>query len=195
MSKDNTGVGNSGHRNSGNFNSGNYNSGDFNSGDYNSGDYNSGDYNSGNFNSGHRNSGDYQVGVFNTIEPDKIMVFDKWLDMKPSEFYDKYNTYMGIPLNRWIYEEDMTKREKKEVDGWKEMGGYLKTLPYKEACQIWWKENPDEHQRFLGLPHFDPEIFEEITGIDVNKPEEEIEIDGKKFSKQTIKNALKEYVE
>jgi hypothetical protein len=158
----NSGNWNSGNRNSGNWNSGNWNSGNWNSGDWNSGNWNSGDWNSSNWNSGNRNS-----GFFNTGEPDKIMVFNKWLDMKPSEFLAKYNIYADIPLNRWIVKDKMTKEEKKEVKGWKQAGGYLKTLDFKEACQVWWKENPEGHQRFLDLPNFNAEIFKEITGIDV----------------------------
>jgi len=96
--------------------------------------------------------------------------------MTQEEFKDKYNIHADIPLNRWISKEDMTEEEKSEVDGWETMGGYLKTLPYKEACQIWWQENPDRHDDFLELPNFDPEIFKEITGIDVenNLSDEEL---------------------
>lgn len=57
------------------------------------------------------------------------------------------------------------------------MGGYLKTLDFKEACQIWWNENPDRHQDFLKLPHFNAAIFKEITGIDVEEKVEEMTVE------------------
>src|SRR3990167_8087383 len=154
MKKNNTGIDNSGDLNSGNWNSG----------DLNRGNRNSGDWNSGNWNSGNRNS-----GFFNTDEPDKVRVFGKWLDMKPTEFLQKHSTYMDIPLNRWINIENMTEEEKKSVKGCTEMGGYLKNLPFKEACQIWWNENQNDHKRFLDIPGFDAAMFKEITGIDTEK--------------------------
>jgi len=123
-----------------------------------------------------------------------MRLFNKDLDMTVEEFFNKYNIYMDIPLNRWIYKEKMTEEEKKSVKGWETMGGYLKTLPYKEACQIWWEENPNDHERFLTLPGFDTEIFKEITGIDTEKPETMIEVNGKKYSASTIQEALKRYV-
>jgi len=173
----NSGNRNSGDLNSGDWNSGNRNSGDWNSGDWNSGDWNSGNRNSGDLNSGNRNSGDWNSGnrnsgYFNSDEPDKVRVFNTWLDMKPSEFLDKYNIYADIPLNRWVALADMTDDEKKSVKGCTEMGGYLKTLPFHEACQVWWKENPTEHERFLSLPNFNAAIFKDITGIDVTEDDD-----------------------
>ena len=145
-----------------NKNTGINNSGNWNSGNWNSGYWNSGYWNSGHWNSGHRNS-----GYFNTNSPDKIRIFNTWVDMTHEEFNQKYNIYADIPLNRWVEESEMTEQELKDFPEAKQMGGYLKTLPFKEACQIWWKENPDRHQDFLSLPSFNPEIFKEITGIDV----------------------------
>lgn len=89
--------------------------------------------------------------------------------MTHEEFNEKYKIYSDIPLNRWIDKSEMTDEEKNKNKGWKQRGGYLKTLPFKEACQIWWDENPDRHQDFLSLPNFDPAIFKEITGIDVER--------------------------
>ena len=118
-------------------------------------------------NSGNYNSGDYNSGAFNTGTPDKIMVFNKWLDMSWEEFNNKYSTYMDIPLNRWVDICELSTEEIDLIKGCREMGGYLKTLPFKEACVIWWNENPNKHQRFISLPNFDAAIFKEITGIDV----------------------------
>jgi len=79
-------------------------------------------------------------GSFNTDEP-KMRLFNKELDMTVSEFHEKYDMSADIPLNRWIDKDKMTDEEKKTVKGWKTMGGYLKTLEYKEAFKVWWEEN------------------------------------------------------
>ena len=175
----NSGNYNSGDRNSGDWNSGDYNSGNYNSGNYNSGNYNSGDRNSGNYNSGNWNSGYWNSGSFNRDCP-KMRLFEKELDITVEEFYNKYNIYMDLPLNTWIYKSDMTQEEKSEVVGWETMGGYLKTLDYKEACKKWWSDNPDDHERFLTLPGFDAEIFRDITGIDVENTQT-VNIGGKEY--------------
>lgn len=109
-----------------------------------------------------------------------MRLFEKELDMTVEEFYNKYNLYMDLPLNVWVDKKDMTKEEKSENNGWEATGGFLRTLDYKDAHRKWWADNPDDHDRFLNLPGFDAEIFEEITGIDVkakNEPQT-IEIGG-----------------
>ena len=69
------------------------------------------------------------------------------------------------------------------VDNWEE--------PYEA-----WKDMPQEAIDYLkGLPEFNAKIFKRVTGIDVNKEEETIEIDGKKVSKSTVKEALKKFME
>jgi hypothetical protein len=161
----NSGYRNSGDGNSGYWNSGNRNSGYWNSGHMNSGNMNSGNMNSGNMNSGYWNSGDRNSGHFNTTSPDKIRIFNTWVNMTSEEFNLKYNIYADIPLNRWVDLKDIENPTIEQT----QMGGYLKTLDFKEACQIWWNENPKRHQDFLSLPAFNAKIFKEITGVDVEK--------------------------
>ena len=149
----------------------NYNSGNYNSGNWNSSNYNSGNRNSGNWNSGNRNS-----GYFNTGSPNKIQVFNQWVEMTNEEFEEKYDISTDIPLNKWIDIKDIEKPTAEQT----QMGGYLKTLDFKEASVIWWKENTERHKDFLELPHFDAKIFEEITGIDVDETDEvEVTVEGK----------------
>jgi hypothetical protein len=189
----NSGNRNSGYCNSGNYNSGDYNSGNWNSGNRNSGDYNSGDYNSGNWNSGGCNSGNRNSGLFNTDEP-KMRIFNKESDITYSEWLNSNSyIYFDIPLNEFICENDMTDKEKEEHPEWKTTGGYLKTLEYKEAWAKWWEENKSEDmiKRIKNLPNFDSRIFKKITGISIDEEDDMIEIDGKKISKSTIKEALK----
>jgi hypothetical protein len=168
----NSGDRNSGNWNSGDWNSGNQNSGNLNSGNLNSGDFNSGKLNSGDFNSGDFNSGDFNSGYFNTNSPDKVRIFNTWVEMTHKEFNEKYNIYADLPLNRWVDSVDMTDEEKEDNSGWEQRGGFLRTLEFKEACRVWWSENPGRHKYFLELPNFDAKIFEEITGIDVNQEDE-----------------------
>ena len=194
----NSGNWNSGNRNSGNWNSGNWNSGNRNSGNWNSGNWNSGNRNSGNWNSGYGNSGNgnsgnwnsgnWNSGIFNTNEP-KMRAFNKDTDMTYTEFREKFG-YRDIdfPLNEWRCADDMTNEEKKSVSGWEQMGGYLKTLSYKEAWAAGWAKATDEQKEwYQSFPNFDADIFLEITGIDVRKPasmigtEVEVKMNGRTY--------------
>ncbi len=188
----NSGDCNSGYYNSGDYNSGYFNSGYYNSGDYNSGDYNSGNYNSGDYNSGDYNSGDYNSGWFNTDEP-KMRFFGKDSEYTYSEFHDKFDfIYPDLKVCAWIDKKDMSEEEKNEVSDWSDMGGYLKTLDYKEAWSEYWnRASDDEKQWFQNLPNFDPKIFEEITGIDIKTKKETIEIGGILYDKGEVGEKLK----
>ena len=168
----NSGDGNSGNRNSGSRNSGNRNSGNLNSGDGNSGDGNSGDRNSGYWNSGDWNSCNYSSGVFCSRE-EKIRMFNKPSNMTMQEFAcsEYYRALNSVPfeLTEWIqYTED-----EQDTDAKKATGGYLRTVPYKEACAKWWLNMSAENKSIImSMPNFDAEVFKEITGIDCEFQEE-----------------------
>lgn len=207
---DNTGENNTGNRNSGNRNSGDGNSGDWNSGDWNSGDgnsgygnsgdgnsgyWNSGYGNSGSWNSGNRNSGygnktNRETGIFNTTEG-TLRLFNKptnlkWGDISHPHFDEFY-------LNKWVPESDMTDEEKKADPNFFVRGGYLKTYEWNEAWANYWRDTDEEdRRRVLNLPNFDPAIFKEITGIDVEIEEkpQTIEIEGREYTLDEIKRAL-----
>lgn len=170
--RNNSGSWNSGNLNSGNGNSGSWNSGNWNSGDLNSGNWNSGDRNSGDRNSGSGNSGDWNSGWFNTDEPN-ARFFGRDADIKLSEFVDSERcpSWSAFELIKWIETSAMSDEEKKAHPTHKTCGGYLKTFGYKEAWANFWKAtNESNRQKFLNLPNFDADIFFEITGIDVRKP-------------------------
>ena len=180
--KRNTGESNEGWYNSGDRNSGDYNSGYYNSGNRNSGNRNSGDRNSGDYNSGYYNSGDWNSGICNTNEP-KMRAFNKECDYTYSEFRDKWGYKdIELPITAWINKEDMTDKEKEEVDGWETMGGYLKSdLTYKEAWKVAWdKATQEQKDWYMSFPNFDADIWLEITGIDVkvedDKTQEALEL-------------------
>ena len=188
MAKDtNTGKENTGENNSGNGNSGNRNSG------YgNSGNRNSGDWNSGNWNSGYGNSTDRETGIFNTTQG-KIRCFNKETDLSWGDIDHPY--FEEFYLNKWIPESEMTDEEKKADPEFYVRGGYLKTFTWEEAWANYWRDSDEEEkQKVLNLPNFDPSIFKEITGIDVevdSKPET-IEIGGVKYEvSDDLKDALK----
>ena len=182
----NTGRNCSGNQNSGDFNSGDRNSGDCNSGDCNSGDHNSGNYNSGDHNSGNRNSGDYNSGdwnecnfsngCFNTIEQ-KIYLFNK-----PSEwtYRDWKNSTARAILSRmpnnvlvYVMWKNMTDKEKNAHPEAKTTGGYLKKLDNPERRIKWWCNLSDEQKAVItAIPNFDKKIFKQITGIDIDKKDE-----------------------
>jgi len=204
----NSGDYNSGYRNSGDCNSGDYNSGYRNSGDYNSGDYNSGyknsgngnsgDYNSGDYNSGSWNSGNGNSGYLNTTEP-TVRMFDKDTGMTYTEVEKYIPDYFHLNLNEWICEEEMTDKEKEENPDYNILGGYLKQRKYRDAWrEAWNNATQEDKEKTLKLPNWNNEKFLEITGIDVekelSKSEDMIDIDGKKYSKDTLKEALKQYV-
>jgi hypothetical protein len=68
------------------------------------------------------------------------------------------------------------------------MGGKLKTLDYKEAWKEYWgRASDDDKKWFQSLPNFTPEIFEEITGINVGSEtlkgkKVKVELDGKTYT-------------
>ena len=179
----NTGNRNTGNRNTGNCNTGNCNTGDCNTGDCNTGDCNTGDCNTGNRNTGNRNTGDCNTGdwnksSFNTgcfmTEEQKIMFFNKPSDWTYNDWLRSDARYLlnRIPKNvvEWIYSEDMTDEEKAEHPTHETTGGYLKVLDESDCGQLWWGSLSDRQKNIIkALPNFDPEIFYQCTGINVNE--------------------------
>ena len=158
---DNSGNNNSGDRNSGDRNRGNRNSGDNNSGSLNSGDLNSGSYNSGNNNSGDRNSGDfcscdYSSGIFMT----KKITYEAFNKQLTKEEYDDLIGSEGFRLLRHFRLYAFKTRTEK--DGQKR----LAYLSYKASWRMFWQTlTPMQKLTVKRMPHFDADVFYEITGI------------------------------
>lgn len=175
--KDCTGFCNTGNRNSGDWNTGSCNTGNWNTGNWNTGDWNSGRFNSGIGNSGDWNKTSFSSGCFNT-EEEKILMFNKpsdWTlrDWWESEASSLLNGTQKYAL-KWVCSEDMTDQEKEDHPEYKATGGYLKELDESERGQIWWNNLTDvEKETIKSLPNFDPEIFKQVTGVDVSEGEEE----------------------
>ena len=172
----NTGGYNTGDRNTGSCNTGDYNTGDRNTGDRNTGDCNTGSRNTGSCNTGDWNTGDWNKSSFNNgcfmTEETKIFMFNNssdwtyldWMQSNARSFLNE------IPKNvvEWVYSEDMTKEEKTAYPTHETTGGYLKVLDGSECAQLWWDGLPDyKKDAIRDLPNFDPEIFEQCTGITV----------------------------
>lgn len=128
-----------------------------NTGLFNSGSCNSGSWNSGNRNSGDWNSCNYSNGVFCNQEDKDIRIFNKPSGMSPQEFWDSeyYEALQSEPL---------------ELTYWDNENKKLKRRSYKDACAIWWSKLTEKNKKIIqGIPNFDPEIFFDITGIDIKE--------------------------
>lgn len=126
-------------------------------------------------NTGDRNTGDRNTGCFNTKEQ-KILLFNSPSEWTYEEWRNSDAKWLlnNIPKNvvEWIYEEDMTDKEKTDNPTYKTTGGYLKVLDESESAQIWWNGLPEEKRQIIkNIPNFDTEIFKECTGIDVEQEE------------------------
>ena len=97
------------------------------------------------------------------------------------EVYNSTKSALSIkgfkpPIAKWIDIKDI----EKPTDTQKTLGGYLKTLSYKDAwAEIWAGLSQEDRNFFKTLPHFSSEIFEGITGIkieDNNLSGQEVEV-------------------
>ena len=173
----NTGDCNTGNRNTGDCNTGNRNTGNRNTGNRNTGNRNTGDCNTGNRNTGDCNTGDwnktnFSSGCFNTKEQ-KIILFDKPSDWTYQDWLESDARYLlnQIPKNvvEWVYSENMTDEEKAQHPTHETTGGYLKVLDESECGQLWWGSLKDRQKEIIkAIPNFDPDIFEQCTGIKVD---------------------------
>ena len=170
----NTGDRNTGYRNTGDWNTGDWNTGDWNTGGWNTGSRNTGGWNTGSRNTGYRNTGDWNTGdrntgFFNTVTPDVILAFNKEC---PRDEWEKANKpdFLFFDLTYWVEESEMTDEEKTLDPGSHYRGGQLRKKDYKTAFkESWDNADPDDREKIKNLPNFDPQIFFEISGIDLRE--------------------------
>ena len=170
----NQGRGNTGLRNTGDWNTGNCNTGNRNTGNRNTGTCNTGNRNTGNCNTGDWNTGDWNTGYFSTITP-KITLFERPTEMTREEVLE----IPGVKIlnwnyedNWWVYSNNMTDDEKAAHPEHETLGGYLKSIPFKDACALMWENlTDDEKGEVKAIPNFDADIFFRITGIRVEETE------------------------
>ena len=151
-------------------NTGNRNTGNRNTGDWNTGNRNTGNRNTGNRNTGNSNTGDWNTGFFSTITP-KVDLFEQPSGLTRNEVMN----IKGIQIlnwsyenNWWIYSGNMSDEEKALHPEHEKFGGYLKSIPFKDACTLMWARLTDmEKAEVQRIPNFNADIFERITGIRV----------------------------
>ncbi|MCI9592331.1 MAG: hypothetical protein HFG42_17680 [Lachnospiraceae bacterium] len=165
----NAGDWNAGSWNTGSRNTGNQNTGDYNTGNWNVGDWNTGDYNTGNWNVGDWNRSSFNTGCFMT-EEQKISMFNKptdwtyqdWLESNARHLLNQIPRY----IVKWIHSDEMTDEEKANHPSHETTGGYLKVLDESKCGQLWWDSlSACQKDIIKAIPNFDPEIFEQCTGI------------------------------
>ncbi len=171
VGKNCTGINNTGDRNTGDWNTGYHNTGDRNTGDRNTGYWNTGDRNTG-----YWNSTNYSTGFFNSAQA-PLYIFNKPTVLSSEEILNLRGMEVlcqNYKNSWWISSADMTEKEKAEHSEYETTGGYLKTVPFKTACQMMWdKLTAEERKAVKELPNFDAEVFREITGVDVIESEGE----------------------
>ena len=177
--QDNTGIRSTGIGSTGHWSAGHRSTGDWSTGIGSTGDRSTGIWSTGNWSISH-----YSTGHFSTIDHSGFGAFNKPCTVEEWKSANKPN-YMFFNLTEWISESDMTGKEKKENEKYKDTGGYLKVYKYKEAwAKAWNGASAGEKKATQELPNFDADIFKEITGIDTkNKSKGEITIDGVRYKR------------
>ena len=170
--KDCTGLCNTGDRNTGDCNTGNWNTGNWNTGYRNTGYRNTGNWNTGYRNTGDWNTINYSTGLFNT-QQNKIDIFDKPSNWTLEDWFEsdvRSILNWNFESSVWIYEDNMSDKEKGQNPTYKTTGGYLKVFDFKEACKNMWNvlTKNEKNRVITELPNFDKEKFELITGIKID---------------------------
>lgn len=88
---------------------------------------------------------------------------DDWNRSEAKKLLDK----IPVAAVEWIDYEKMDDGER-DLNP-ENIAGYLKEKKASEAIMSWWNSlKRTEQEIILSLPNFDKDIFEEITGIEVN---------------------------
>ena len=126
--------------------------------------------NTGYRNTGNCNTGDRNTGIFCTTEPTQTL-FNKPTNLRYNspEIQKIVEVIARLePITWWVYLTDMTEEEKEANPSHKTTGGFLKKQSLKDSWKNSWKKFTQEQKDIiLNAPHFDPVIFEEITGINL----------------------------
>lgn len=116
------------------------------------------------------------------------MSFEELDQLIPNFFY--------FDNNGWVESEHMTDEEKKANPEHETTGGFLRVKEYKQAWRDSWNDATDgDRRKVLDLPNWDNAIFEEITGINVEKElenDQTIEVEGKTYRRADLLDRIKE---
>lgn len=119
---------------------------------------NAGKGNTGIGNTGNHNSGNHNSGCFNTKNP-KLDFFNKPSNWTYSDWFNSGARFILLDIPKDTIEDEKT-------------GVCIKknTGDLTRERQEWWNSLSDKSKREIyALPNFDKRIFEEITGIDIEK--------------------------
>nr|DAI00115.1 MAG TPA: pentapeptide repeat protein [Caudoviricetes sp.] len=131
-----------------------------NTGEDNTGVFNSGDRNSGNWNSGYFCACNNSSGVFMS----KKVVYEAFNKQLTKEEYDALIESEGFTLlcrfRLCLFKTRTTKNGQKR----------LACLSYKASWRMFWQKlTPEQKLTIKKMPHFDTNVFYEITGIRLGK--------------------------
>ena len=162
---ENVGKENVGDWNVGSWNVGNGNVGDGNVGSWNVGDWNVGDGNVGSFNSGAICSCDNSSGIFMSRRIsyeafNKSLSANEYRLLKISEGFDILKRFKLYSFKARLLKENPKQRV---------------YLSYKESWRMFWQTlTPKEKLAVKRMPHFDAQVFYEITGIKLGLSQKEV---------------------
>ena len=157
----------------GDFSTGDFSTGDYSTGYRSTGDCSTGYCSTGHCSTGYRSTGNCSIsngstGHFSTIDGQPSF-FDKPFNGTWDEAAELI-PYVVLKLGTyWVASSEMTEQQKSDNPSHGTTGGVLLTYDhtYHEAWAIAWSEmDQATKDRFLSLPNFDAEKFEQITGID-----------------------------
>jgi len=181
----NTGDHNTGDRNTGYRNTGYRNTGNRNTGDHNTGYRNTGYCNTGNHNTGDHNTGNRHVGSFNTVDAESAYYFNTLLPVAAWEAAYKPNWIYKPCPTKWVTCDAMSAKEKTDNPSCVTTGGYLRE---NDMAEEWRKAyasaSPKDIQAVRDLPGFDPDVFFQITGLDLRVLDDEVTINGVVYVKK-----------
>lgn len=149
----NIGNYNKGNNNKGQGNTGNGNIGKFNEGFSNVGDKNIGNYNRGDYNIGSKNVGSYNIGNWNTGHFNKSNRSNGIFCTKPCVEFSMFNKPAIENFQEYYYVEKIKDIINSLRIGFYDIDSRLEYDKYVETV--------------FNMPNFDPEIFKEITGLDL----------------------------
>ena len=142
--------------------------GDYSTGHCSTGSHSTGSHSTGDWSTGYWSISNYSTGHFSTIDDSGFSAFDKPCTREDWSKAEKPD-FIYFNLTKWVSESDMTDKEKEDNPSYKTTEGYLKVYDYQEAWKIAYdKASKEDIELLKALPNFDAEVFEKISGIDVN---------------------------
>lgn len=126
-----------------------------------------GHYSTGNYSTGNWSTGSYSVGTLSTDDYAPYGLFN--VAMPPGSLKEVvFPDYFYFNTTEWVKADDMTDAEKLEHPSHVTTGGYLRVYGYREAWRRAWDSAAHEDRlATTKLPHWNNEVFREISGIDV----------------------------